>query len=343
MADKPVVNNIASPGHYDSTQLNARFNTIADEFENVLGRNGVDGSDNTMTGNIDMDDNRITNVPTTPLAANDAVNKTYTDANLGDNSLVNANAAAASASAAAISETNAELAETNAETAETAAELAETNAAASAATINTPSIVIGDAKKLIQVNAAGDGYDLSSDPIISSFANANLDTDGTLVADSDTVVASQKAVKTYVDALVPASQITGDGTLTKLRTASMALLDGISADAIGVVIGGSYNDTISLSPTNPLDKGETDDGVTFAADGTYLQWASDGSADEAISAQITQNDSAVAYLPVLTANSGNFRLHFRPAVSGSSGFVDISTILSGVETMTLDLVYLTRT
>ena len=53
-------------------------------------------------------------------------------------------------------------------------------------------------------NAAGTGNALSNIST-SMFASGVLDTDGTLAANSDTKIASQKATKTYVDALIAAA------------------------------------------------------------------------------------------------------------------------------------------
>lgn len=67
--------------------------------------------------------------------------------------------AATSESNAATSETNAATSEANALTSETNAAASEAAAAASAAGVNLPSVNPGDARKILQVNGAEDGYE----------------------------------------------------------------------------------------------------------------------------------------------------------------------------------------
>lgn len=68
--------------------------------------------------------------------------------------------AAASAAAALVSEGNAATSATNAATSETNAATSATDAAASAAGVNLPSIISGDATKILEVNTAETGYQL---------------------------------------------------------------------------------------------------------------------------------------------------------------------------------------
>ena len=78
-----------------------------------------------------------------------------------DNAQASAVAAAASAAAASTSESNAATSASNAATSETNAAARAQAAADSAASVNLPTITATDTGQLVQVNAAGDGYDLS--------------------------------------------------------------------------------------------------------------------------------------------------------------------------------------
>lgn len=90
-----------------------------------------------------------------PTDAQDAVTKSYGDANYGGAA---AAAAAASAAAASTSESNASASAASALSSKNAASSSEIAAAASAASINTPTIVAGDDGKMLMVNADEDGY-----------------------------------------------------------------------------------------------------------------------------------------------------------------------------------------
>jgi len=72
MADKPTLNDFAGSARLDVTKLNANNTTIEDAIENSLGRGGTGESNNSMTGALDMDLNRIQNLGT-PIAEKDAV------------------------------------------------------------------------------------------------------------------------------------------------------------------------------------------------------------------------------------------------------------------------------
>lgn len=68
MATVPTVTNIAAGAKYSTTGLNQRFQTLANAFANVV---GVDGTNTTMTGDLDMDSQEIKNLgaPTTTNSA----------------------------------------------------------------------------------------------------------------------------------------------------------------------------------------------------------------------------------------------------------------------------------
>lgn len=130
MAKVPI--NRLQAGYRSSQSLNTNLETIETAFDNTLSRDGT--SPNQMEAQLDMNNNRIINLPA-PVGNADAVRKvdiaaldTIVDTAAGI--LVDAEAAATAAIAAQVA---AELAETNAETAEVAAEAAQVAAEVAAA------------------------------------------------------------------------------------------------------------------------------------------------------------------------------------------------------------------
>lgn len=77
----------------------------------------------------------------------------------------------------------------------------------------TASYTTAEASKLAGIEAGADVTDATNVAAAGAVMTSDLDTDGTLSANSDTVVASQKAVKTYVDAEVAAP--TGPGLMDR--------------------------------------------------------------------------------------------------------------------------------
>ncbi len=101
----------------------------------------------TPDGKFDAESKVIKNVAT-PVAGNDATNKTYVDSTIP----ANVAAAAASAAAASTSASNAATSETNAATSESNASTSAFNAAASAATIPTYPTLAGNGLKYTRLN-----------------------------------------------------------------------------------------------------------------------------------------------------------------------------------------------
>ncbi len=88
MATKPTITDIAAGGHYDASALNSRFNTLKNWFATVLGTDGVDGDDNTISANIDMDGNEITNLKAGTAQSSAARLQDITDASDLDSGIV---------------------------------------------------------------------------------------------------------------------------------------------------------------------------------------------------------------------------------------------------------------
>lgn len=61
MADLPSITTVAPGGFYTQSQLENNFTSLREAFANILGRNGTSGASNTMTGDLDMNGNRIRN------------------------------------------------------------------------------------------------------------------------------------------------------------------------------------------------------------------------------------------------------------------------------------------
>ena len=61
MADRPTITTVASGAAYSSTQLNNNFTALRNAFDDVLGRAGTSGSNNTATGALDMNGYSIRN------------------------------------------------------------------------------------------------------------------------------------------------------------------------------------------------------------------------------------------------------------------------------------------
>lgn len=95
MADRPTITTLSTGAKYDTDTLNTNFQNLRNAFDNVVGVAGTGGSNNAMTGDLDLDGNTIRN---------------GTFGELDDQVA----AAAASAAAAAASETAAGVSETNA-------------------------------------------------------------------------------------------------------------------------------------------------------------------------------------------------------------------------------------
>lgn len=61
MADRPTITTLAAGGVYSTETLNTNFQALRDAFDALLGVNGTSGSNNTMTGDLDLNSNNIRN------------------------------------------------------------------------------------------------------------------------------------------------------------------------------------------------------------------------------------------------------------------------------------------
>lgn len=61
MADAPTINTLGAGAKYTTTELNTIIAQLVAEYDNLLGRNGTSGANNTMTGDLDMGGNVIRN------------------------------------------------------------------------------------------------------------------------------------------------------------------------------------------------------------------------------------------------------------------------------------------
>ena len=62
MSDRPVITTLPAGGRYDVSTLNSNFTAIRNQFDELIGRNGTGGSNNSASGNLDMNGNSLLNV-----------------------------------------------------------------------------------------------------------------------------------------------------------------------------------------------------------------------------------------------------------------------------------------
>ena len=62
MSDRPTITTLPSGGRYNTSTLNTNFTALRNYFDNVIGRAGTGGSNNTATNDLDMNTNDIRNV-----------------------------------------------------------------------------------------------------------------------------------------------------------------------------------------------------------------------------------------------------------------------------------------
>ena len=62
MGDRPTVTTLPAGGRYDVSTLNTNFTNIRNQFDDMLGTNGVGGSNNSMSNNLDMNGQNVINV-----------------------------------------------------------------------------------------------------------------------------------------------------------------------------------------------------------------------------------------------------------------------------------------
>ena len=124
MAKRPTTTSITT-GHASITALNANITALKEGFDNTLSRDG--SSPNTMSADLDLNGNAITNVATiTDATGTDIVSAVTT---LKNQAATSATAAASSATAAASSQTAAASSQTAAASSATSASSSATSAA----------------------------------------------------------------------------------------------------------------------------------------------------------------------------------------------------------------------
>ena len=62
MSDRPTITTLPAGGRYDVATLNTNFTAVRNQFDELMGRNGTGGSNNSASGNIDMNGNNLLNV-----------------------------------------------------------------------------------------------------------------------------------------------------------------------------------------------------------------------------------------------------------------------------------------
>ena len=61
MADRPTITTLASGALYDTDTLNTNFTALRDAFDTLIGRNGTNGANNSVTGDIDFSEVTLRN------------------------------------------------------------------------------------------------------------------------------------------------------------------------------------------------------------------------------------------------------------------------------------------
>ena len=133
-----------------------------------------------------------------------------------------------------------------------------------------PQVEAGDVLTCItDSSAAGNHASVGANWIITQ-ANLVIDTDGTLAANSDALIPSQKAVKTYVDTLAGALLLSGIGAsdaYDKTTAGAQELLAADPSDRV-VLIVVQITETFDVGDGSAtvFDIGETDTPEKFKAD-----------------------------------------------------------------------------
>ena len=62
MSTRPTISTLPSTARYDTSTLNTNFQNLRDAFDDILGTDGTTGSNNSASGNYDMNGNNLINV-----------------------------------------------------------------------------------------------------------------------------------------------------------------------------------------------------------------------------------------------------------------------------------------
>lgn len=210
MSDRPTITTLPAGARYDTSTLNANFQALRDAFDNLHGRAGTSGSNNSATGDLDMDTNDIRNVTAIyDTGGNDitgTANVGYAEewANKAEDNLVSTGAggdgvddysALHHAAKASTSETNAATSESNASTSESNASTSASNASTSASNAATSETNAAASAAAAAASAAGIYW---KEPVVNATtANITLSgeqtIDGVLTSTSRILVKDQTA------------------------------------------------------------------------------------------------------------------------------------------------------
>ena len=235
--------------------LNANFTAIVNAIENTVSRDGT--SPNSMSGNLDMNSNRILNVPA-PTSDNEPITRAYLEtlennaytsaidaADSAEDAATSATSAASSATSASSSAssastsasnastsasnaaTSASAASTSASSASTSASSASSSASSASSSASTASSAATSASAAqVAAEAARDAtltaYDNFDDRYLGSkTSDPSVDNDGNpLVAGSLYFNSSSGAMKVYTGSAWVAAYISGTGYLAAANNLS---------------------------------------------------------------------------------------------------------------------------
>jgi hypothetical protein len=146
-------------------------------------------------------------------------------------------------------------------------------------------------------------------PALGTVAALASDTDGTLAANSDAVIATQKATKTYVDAH------SGGSSDYAIKTANYLAVDGDKLAAN--TNGGAFTITLPASPASGASIAIVDALSTWATNN--LTVARNGQLIESTAANLTADVNGVQITLVFVGGSVGWRVLYQMAQASGSG------------------------
>lgn len=232
-----------SSGFNTTNSLNTNFDNIETALDRTLSRYGE--TPNAMEATLDMNDNPIINA-----GAIDCSSITIDGQEI-----------------ASVADLAAQA--TLAQTAATEADASATAAALSAASVNLPTIVLADAGKLLEVNAAGDGYDLLTQVDSTQIADNAVTTAKILDANVTTakILDSNITTAKIADANVTAAKLASDVEVP-------ALLSTTNITAVATI---DLATAFSANPGYKYYKVTVEDSGLNAAENLWLRVSVDGS------------------------------------------------------------------
>jgi len=293
MAKRPTIKTI-SAGYTSTTTLNENFEALRDAFDNTLSRDG--SIPNTMSGDLDLNGNDITNVNTlTDSSGNDFIAETRS---LKDQAVASATAAATSATAAQTAQVATETAYNNVQPYLDEIEVL-------ADDLSSGSFVAGSEYDFGLITDATTGTSGSPDGFVVTVFN-NLDEIGTVAANDANITTVAGISAEVISVAGNEANIATVGTIS----ADITTVAGISADVTSVAgnaadISAVAADATDIGTVAGLDTeigalGAITADITAAAGNT-----ADISTVAGVSANVTTVAGISADVSTVAANNAN--------------------------------------